>query len=82
MENTNTISGTKMKKKTNTLDNFITWRAGTKDLDYGGGKDDTNGKGIKNNMRTSKRSSHKKIKRNTTSVTSNNKLKTTSQRNS
>ena len=54
MENTNTISGTKMKKKTNTLDNFITWRAGTKGLDYGGGKDDTNGKGIKNNMRTSK----------------------------
>ena len=43
-----------MKKKTNTLDNFITCRAGTKDLDYGGGKDDTNGKETKNNMRTLK----------------------------
>ena len=52
MENTDTISGTKMKKKTITLDNFIIWRAGTKDLDYGGGKDDTNGKGIKNKLVT------------------------------
>ena len=62
-----------MKKKTITLENFITRRAGTKYLDYEGGKDDTNDKGIENTMKTS-RGIQKKIKKNSTSVPSNSKI--------